>query len=585
MEERPMSDAQRLNELVEQVKTGSISRRSFMAAAVGLGLSMGLARSLFAVNSAAAAPAGTATRQVSAFQGEPTPGGQVIVGHSQEPTLFNPMLSTLEVDRGVQYSLFDSLWRIDENAAFVPNLATEIPTVENGGISEDGLTYTIKVRQDAKFHDGEALTAADVLFTHQTIMRDDITTPLKLGHDQVTSAELVDEYTLKLTLGQAFAPFLIVLSDTYIVPEHILSGVTDMLTTEFNSTAPVGSGPFKFSNRTPGESITVVKNEAYHGPGPYLDQIIFKYVPDLESLFTQFKTGEVDVTGIQGITADNYEEAQSLEPEGKTVLLSATAFVEFIYFNLGMEIFQDQKVREALYYAMDKTNIIDAVYYGVHSPSETYLAESSWALNPNLPAHEYNPDRAKQLLDEAGWTEGGDGIREKNGVKLSFTNSTTAGNAVREQAQQYLQQTWRDVGVDMQINNMPAAVIWGDYYNKSEYQTVMIGEISGIGGDPDATARFASDQVPIKDGRGKNTIQYSNPEMDDLLRQGATEPDQEKRKEIYFRVQEILRTELPVLPIFHYNFIEGTKSTLRNYKPNAFVVSNNWNTADWWLEE
>src|SRR6478609_138312 len=566
-----MHTTQQLNELIEQVKSGSISRRSFLAAAAGLGLSVTMARSLFTVYSASAAPAAATTRSLEALQDEPKAGGQVIVGYSQEPTLFNPMLSNLEVDRGVQFSIFDSLWRIDETAAFTPNLATEIPSVENGGISADGLTYTFKIRQDASFHDGTPLTAADVLFTHKTIMDPNVTSPMKLGHDKVVNAELVDDYTVKLTLGESFAPFLVVWSDTYIVPEHILSGVTDMLTTDFNSTAPIGSGPFKFESRTPGEAITVAKNEAYHGPGPYLDKIIFKYVPDLESLFTQFKTGEVEVTGLQGITPDNYEEAQTLTAEGKSVVLSATAFVEFIYFNLGLEMFQDAKVREALYYAMDKKNIIDAVYYGVHSPSETYLAESSWALDPDLPVQEYNPDKAKALLDEAGWVAGSDGIREKNGVKLSFTNSTTAGNAVREQAQQYLQQTWKDVGVDMQIDNMPAAVIWGDYYMKSQYQTVMVGEISGVGGDPDATARFASSQIPAKTNAGKNTMQYANPTMDDLLAQGARETDQAARKTLYFQVQEILRTDLPVLPIFHYNWIEGTKGTLQNYKPNAFV--------------
>jgi peptide/nickel transport system substrate-binding protein len=134
----------------------------------------------------------------------------------------------------------------------------------------------------------------------------------------------------------------------------------------------------------------------------------------------------------------------------------------------------------------------------------------------------------------------------------------------------------------MQINNMPPAVIWGDYYTKSQFDTVMVGEISGVGGDPDATARFASTQIPAKTGAGKNTMQYANPKVDDLLAQGAKESDQEKRKTIYFELQSILRDDLVVLPIFHYTNVEGTKAGLTNYKGNAFVVSNMWNVFEWY---
>lgn len=578
-----MSRATQLHLLTEQLESGALSRRHFLASAAGLGLSMSLANAIASVHGAEAAPVSAPVLGGALLQGEPKMGGQIIVGHSQEPTIFNPMISFLEVDRGVQYAIFDSLWAIDNTAALVPNLATEVPTLENGGISEDGLTYTFKIRQDAVFHDGEPLTAADVHFTFSTIMRDDVTSPIKLGHDQVTSSEVIDDYTVSFTLGQPFAPFLIVWSDTYIVPEHVLADVQDMLTTEFNSTAPIGTGPFKFENRTAGESITLVRNDAYHGDGPYLDKLIFKYVPDLESLFTQFKTGEIDVTGIQGITADNYEEAMTLE--GKTIHVEPNAFVEFIYFNLGKPIFQDQAVRTALYAAMDKTSIIDAVYYGLPLPTETYLSAVSWATNPNLPAHEYNPDTARALLEEAGWVEGSDGIREKDGTKLSFTCSTTAGNQVREQAQQFLQQTWRDVGVDMQINNMPAAVIWADYFQLSQFDTVMVGLISAVGGDPDATTRFHSSQIPVQTGAGQNQLQLSLPEVDDLLERGAAEVDQAKRTEIYYELQVILRDYLPFLPIFNYVTVEGTKATMQGYKPSAFVVSNNWNPAEWWLDE
>lgn len=568
--------------LVAAVGDGRLSRRGFLTRVMALGFSPPMARALLAGAGAAGVAGAVQAAPVAAAaaaQEKPAPSGQVIVGLSQEPTIFNPLKSTLEVDRGVQYALFDSLWRIDEQGALVPNLATEIPSVENGGISADGLRYTFKLRQDAAWHDGQPFIARDVLFSHAKIMDPAFVAGNRIGHDKVTAIEAPDDYTVNLTLSEPYAPFLIVWMDTYLIPEHLLKDVADLNTAEFNSTAPVGTGPFTFVERVAGDYITVAANPAYHGPGPLLERVIFKYVPDLTVLFTQFKTGEVDVTGIQGITADNLEEAQALE--GKTINLAPTAFVEFIVMNHGKPVFQDRAVREALYLGMDKANIIDTVYYGAPTPSETYLPEMSWALNPDLPAHEYNPQKAQEVLEAAGWVAGEDGIREKDGVRLSFSNSTTAGNQVREQAQQFLQQTWREIGVDMQINNMPAAVIWGDYYNKSEYDSVMVGEHTGLGADPDASTRFGSAYIPLQGGGGRNTMQYKNPELDALLEQGARELDQEQRKQIYFQVQQILREDLAYLPIFHYVFIEGTAEGVAGYKPNAFVVSNMWNVFEW----
>jgi len=552
---------------VSLVNEGRLSRRKFLASAVAAGFALPFAERLLE-RDVLAAPA---------RQDEPVKGGQVIVGLSQEPTIFNPLKSTLEVDRGVQFAIFDSLWRIDQGAALVPNLATEIPSVENGGISEDGLTYTFHLRDDAKWHDGEPFTAADVVFSHNTIVNPDFVAGTRIGHDQVTEISAADDKTVTMTLKEPYAPFLMVWGDTYLVPEHLLKDVADLNTAEFNSTAPVGTGPFAFVERVPGDHITLNANPTYHGPGPYLDTVIFKYVPDLTVLFTQFKTGEVDVTGIQGITADNYNEAQTLE--GKVINHEPTGFVEFIYMNHGKPVFQDKAVRDALYAAMDKDNIINTVYYGVHSPTESYLAQKSWAYNPDLAAQVYDVEAAKKILDDAGWAPGADGIREKDGVKLSFTNSTTAGNKVREQAQQYLQQTWKEAGVDMQINNMPAAVIWGDYFNLSKYDSVMVGWTNPP--DPDGTSRFHSAYIPAQGGGGQNTMQYKNPELDKLWEAGVKELDQEKRATIYRQAQQILRDDLAYLPIFQYASIEGTKAGLENYKQNAFVVSNMWNVFEW----
>ncbi len=191
------------------------------------------------------------------------------------------------------------------------------------------------------------------------------------------------------------------------------------------------------------------------------------------------------------------------------------------YLNLEKPQFKDPAVRQALYAAMDRKAIIDAIYYGVGNLTETFMPQQSYYYNPNLPAQEYNLDRARQILDEAGWVPGSDGVRAKNGVRLSFSNATTAGNNLREQVQQFLQQTFAEIGVEMTISNLPGAVMWGDFWLKSQFDSAISGVTYVIAADPDVTNRLHTRAIVAKGGKGSNTGQYSNPEVDALLEKGV----------------------------------------------------------------
>ena len=277
----------------------------------------------------------------------------------------------------------------------------------------------MKLRKGVKWHDGKPFTSKDVKFTHELIMNPKFGAYSKVGHDQVASVETPDESTVRIRLKEPFAPFMTAWGDTYIVPAHILEGVADPNSAEFNNKSPVGTGPFKLGSRVAGDHLLLVANPAYHMGAPALERVIFKYIPDLTVLYTQFKGGAVDVTGMQGISAEFYSEAKSLP--GVAVHLHYSPSVEYIYFNHGNPKFKERAVRQALYYAMEKKAIIDQVYYGLPTPVEGYLPPTSWAYNAELPKHEYSPDKAKQILEEAGWKVGGDGVRAKGGVRLSFT--------------------------------------------------------------------------------------------------------------------------------------------------------------------
>ncbi|TIL82180.1 MAG: peptide ABC transporter substrate-binding protein, partial [Mesorhizobium sp.] len=211
--------------------------------------------------------------------------------------------------------------------------------------------------------------------------------------------------------------------------------------------------------------------------------------------------------------------------------------------NLEKPQFKDPAVRQALYAAIDRKAILEALYYGVHKPTETFMPQNSYYYNPNLPVQEFNLERAGQILDEAGWVPGADGIRVKDGVRLSFANSTTSGNHLREQTQQFLQQTFAEIGVEMTISNLPAAVMWGDFWLKSQYESA----ISGV----------------------TNVIA------------GARTFDREQRRAVYLRVQEIVRQDLPFLPLFAYTNVFGRKEGLEGFEANSNTRVASWHAAGW----
>ncbi|MFO1061275.1 MAG: peptide ABC transporter substrate-binding protein [Dongiaceae bacterium] len=507
------------------------------------------------------------------------PTGQAVIGFSQEPTVFNPHMLHIEVDEGVHWNLFSPLWGVSPEGTFIPYLATEVPTVENGGVSEDGLSWHVKLRGDVKWHDGKPFTAEDVKYTLDLIVDPNFKTARKLGHDLVREIKVISPTEISWKMEKAYAPYHSIMAWTFMVPKHVLGAAKDPNTAPFNN-APVGTGPFKWSERVAGDHITLVANEDYFGDGPYLERIIFKYIPDLTVLFTQFKTGDIDYIGIQGITADHYAEAKDL-PD-RVVTPVPAGFIETLSLNLGVKALSDKTVRQALYLGMDKKSIIDAIYYGLPSETESYMPNQSFFIDKDLPKHEYSPEKAKKLLDEAGWAPGSDGVRAKDGVRLEFVHATTAGNHVREQAQQFLQQSWKDIGVAININNLPPAVMWGDYWMQSKFESAFAGIAFLTGPDPDASDYFSSKAINAKGGAGQNTFQYANPKLDELLAKGATTLRLDERQKIYREIQSIIRDDLPYLPIFQYAQVEGTKKGLMGFKPSVNVRCNTWNVNEWY---
>ncbi|AFK52869.1 peptide ABC transporter substrate-binding protein [Tistrella mobilis] len=548
------------------MQTPSLSKRSFLKLSAAAGVAG-------AVGGMAAGP----LRALAAGP-EPRPGGQVIAGISQEPTVFNPLMPGSEYDQGIWWQVFSTLWYIDADGTIVPDLAAELPTVANGGLSADGRIWKVRLRKGITWHDGTPFTAHDVKYTLDLINNPDFKVRNRVGHSLLRNVTVTADDEIQWVLSEAFAPYMSVLSLTFIVPRHILGKADDPNTAPFN-TAPVGTGPFRWGERRAGELVLLEKNPAYHGDGPYLDRVVFRYIPDQTMLYTQFRSGEIDYLGLSGLQPAFDVEARAL-PDRRIVAAPAP-FVEHIALNHGFAPFADKAVRQALYLAMNRKARLEAIYHGRPIETESYVPHGHWAFDDGLPKHSHDPAAAKALLDKAGWLPGADGIRQKDGVRLAFTNSTSAGSQSREQAQQLLKQDWREIGVDMTIENMPGAVIWGEFWQKSQYQSVMVASNFLQGSDPDVTPRFSSKAIPAQGGSGLNTYQYRNPEVDGLLERGSREMDQAVRRKIYQRLQQIIREDLVFLPVSQSVIVEGVKAKLTGYRPNINASSNCWNMRHW----
>jgi len=506
------------------------------------------------------------------------PTGQAIIGSSQEVTVLHPLMAASEVDQGVWWNLFSPLWMLDAEGKFVPVLAKAVPTVENGGISADGLTWRVELRRDVKWHDGKPMTSEDVRYTINLVKNPGFRAANRNGFNLITSVGVEGDHVITWKLKEPFSPLTSMLSWAFIVPEHVLSKNPDPNSPQF-AAAPIGTGPFRFVSRKTGDHVLLEANPDYFGKGPSLNRLIFKYVPDLNAMYTQFKTGEIDYIGLQGIPANFYKEATALA--GRRVQVATRAGVENLTLNLAHPVLSEKAVRKALNIAIDRQSICNLVYYGVPKPANNFMAPTHWAAHPNLPKPEYDLKKAAAMLEQAGWVKGPDGIRVKNGVRLSFSNSTTTGNQLRAQTQQLIADDFKKIGVEMLIKNLVAAVLWADFWKNSEFDSLMTAVTYTIASDPDVTNRLGSGSIPRETGSGANVGRYKNVGVDTLLARGRQEYNIAKRKEIYAKVQELVMDDLPFLPLFSEVNIEGTKAGLDGYANNVNVRANSWNASSW----
>ena len=479
----------------------------------------------------------------------PKKGGHVVEGNFTDVRTFNSMLSSDTASNQVIGLMFDGLLNQKKDGSLIGALAKDVPKP-----SSDGLTYEFKLRDGLKWSDGQDLTADDVVFTYKIAydpQYKDFASPrrgdLETYIDSVTAT---DPKTVVIKTKTVFAPFLGAHAEYGILPKHVLGNLDGkaLNTADFNSGPTVVNGPFKFDSWQKGQQVTLKRNDSYWQGAPYLDQWIYKVLPDSVAVTNQLKTGEIDIGPVDPGQYDNIKGTDSVALQEFN-----TPTFTFYAYNLdpskaGGKLFQQREVRQALLYALNRDQIVKAVFFGHGKVANSVEPLTSWTYK-DKPKVLYNFDKAKaeQLLDGAGWAKGADGFRAKDGIKLKFRMDTNAGNKQRESMLTIMQQSWKDIGVDATPNLIQFPQLVTEIVDTRAFDMFLVGFNWSV--DPDEAPLFHSRNTAPG---GFNGAFFKNSQVDQILDQALATLDQGKRKDLYGQFQDIMSEEVPA-PVILFN--------------------------------
>jgi peptide/nickel transport system substrate-binding protein len=481
----------------------------------------------------------------------PAHGGELVEGMAGNPQFLNPLLSQYnQVDGVLSSLLFNGLTRLDERGNVVPDLA------ETMTISPDGLTYDFKLRSGLYWHDGVPVTAADVLYTVKTMQAPDFPGMAWLSElwreVEATAPDGPDGLTVRFQLKQPFAPF-IDYTTIGLLPAHLWQDVpvADLMSSQYN-TRPVGTGPFELTAISATEA-KLKTNPTYHGAAPYLDGITVRFYPDHQSLMPAYERGEIDA--ISWLWPDDM--AQAGQREDLQLFSAPISGYTLIYLNEqnpNTPFFKDVAVRKALMYALDRQKLIDTVLKGQGMIADSPVMPYSWAHDPDVAEYAYDPAAANKLLDEAGWVDSdGDGVRDREGVKLAFVllgKDKAKLDAISEM--------WAAIGVKAEPQAVSLPGLTADFLTPRTFDAALVDwELSG---DPDPYPLWHSTQAKT----GQNYAGWENRAADESIERARSLPDHESRIPFYKDFQRIFAEEVPALMLYYPVYTYGVRDKVRD---------------------
>lgn len=502
----------------------------------------------------------------------PAPGGTYTEAVSGSPQALNPLLAAFnDPDRDITSLLFTGLTKMDKDGSIKPDLAA------SWQVSEDGKSYSFRLRADAEWHDGRQVTADDAVFTFQTLGSKDLPTdPEIIAMWSGIKVEKQDDSTVRLAVPQPFAPFL---SYTTIglLPSQAFQGVApkDMAAASKN---PVGSGPFRLKEAAIEHVLLAANPKAYNGR-PMLEQVDFRFFKDDSAVAAAMVAGQVD-GGLLYPSAgkEALDRVRNLKTVGVRFLPRYNYSVLFL--NSGNALFQNKPIRQALSYGLNREELVSTVIGEFGRAADGPIPVDSWAFSSDAPRIGYDPDKAGKLLDEAGWPLGSTGMREKDGNQLKFSLYTN-DDKTRVDFGHAVEKDLKKLGVQVEVAASGITGLMQNFLIPRKYESILFGMDPGY--DPDPYPYWHSSQATAE---GLNVAAYANGDVDKLLERARTTVSLDERKQLYGQFQQRFAEEQPSIVLYHpmYAYVQSKRVRGLDSSPLHDTSFRFYNIKDWYTE-
>lgn len=497
-----------------------------------------------------------------AAPGQPAYGDIMVEGSIGDASNLIPMLSTDSTSHSIGALCYNGLVKYDKDIRIVGDLA------ESWEVSADGLVITFHLRKGVKWHDGHPFTAEDVLYTYKVTI--DPKTPTAYSGDfmKVKKAEVLDTHTFRVTYDKPFAPALMSWGAA-VMPKHLLEGKD--ITRSPLTRHPVGTGPYIFKEWVTGQKIVLISNSEYFEGRPYIDGFILRIIPDMATMFLELRAKGIDMMNLTPLQFTRQTENPFFRKNFNKYRYLAFAYT-YLGYNLRNPLFADRRIRQAISYAINKEAIIQGILLGYGRPATGPFKPGTWAHNADVKKYPYDPQKARGLLAEAGWTDtDGDGILDRGGQPFTFEIITNQGNEIRAKTAEIVQKQLAEVGIQVKIRTIEWAALVNEFINKGRFDATVLGWTIPM--DPDIFDVWHSSKT--KPGE-LNFISFKNREVDDLLEKARGTFNVRERKRCYDRIQEILAEEQPYTFLYVPDALPIISARFRGIEPAPLGISYNF---------
>ncbi|HEY1502793.1 MAG TPA: peptide ABC transporter substrate-binding protein [Stellaceae bacterium] len=525
---------------------------------------------------------------------------ELSIGVTQFPSTLSPVIDQMFVKDYVLGAVERPLVTYNADWKLECMLCTELPSFDNGrakkvdlGDGKTGLAITYTLLPDARWGDGKPITTEDVAFSYKLGQTPQVGVADAESYRRVMKVEIEDEKTFTLTLDRVTFDYPIAAA-VPILPAHLeKAAFADPAQYRFHTlfdTDPTNpglyDGPYRVTEIVPGSHIILERNPGWSGPKPYFRRVVIWTVENTAALEANLLAGGLDmVAGELGFSLDEALAFEKRHGSQFKILYKPGLSFEHIDTNLANPILADSRVRQALLYGVDRKAITDQIFAGRDPVADSFVPPLDPAFAHDLPHYNYDPDKARALLDAAGWKQGSDGVRHKAGKPLVLELATTSGNRTREMIEQVLQAQWRQIGIAVRIKNQPARVLIGDTTKHRNFDMAMFAWVGAPENVP--RAELNSQQIPTTENgwSGQNFDGYSNPEADALMDAIEVELDPAKRFELWRQLQTLYAEQLPALPLYFRadafvlpKWLDGVTPTGHDAPSTLWI--ENWHRAE-----